>query len=281
MGKLGRRALSYNADLDLIFVYDGSQDAASGIGVHEYTTKLAQRLMVVLQLTTREGYVYKIDTRLRPSGSHGPLVTSLDAFREYHRTSSALWERQALVSARGTAGDRSLIAEVESVAESFVYGRSLTDDDVAEIARLRARMEHELARESAGRWDLKTGRGGLIDVEFVTEMLQLRHGHDHPRVRRRRTEEALDALRAEHLLDAEHHRTLLDGYRFLRRVESRLRIERDQAVHALDPGDPKLAALARRLGYDAPDAAARLLRDLATTRDKVRAVYDEYFAAAR
>jgi [glutamine synthetase] adenylyltransferase / [glutamine synthetase]-adenylyl-L-tyrosine phosphorylase len=281
MGKLGRRALSYNADLDLIFVYDGSQDAASGIGVHEYTTKLAQRLMVVLQLTTREGYVYKIDTRLRPSGSHGPLVTSLEAFREYHRTSSALWERQALVSARGTAGDRSLIAEVESVTESFVYGRSLTDDDVAEIARLRARMEHELARESAGRWDLKTGRGGLIDVEFVTEMLQLRHGHDHPRVRRRRTEEALDALRAEHLLDAEHHRTLLDGYRFLRRVESRLRIERDQAVHALDPGDPKLAALARRLGYDAPDAAARLLRDLASTRDNVRAVYEEYFAAAR
>jgi glutamate-ammonia-ligase adenylyltransferase len=281
MGKLGRRALSYNADLDLIFVYDGTQDAASGIGVHEYITKLAQRLMVVLQLTTREGYAYKIDTRLRPSGSHGPLVTSLEAFREYHRTSSALWERQALISARGAAGDRSLIVEVESVAESFVYGRSLTDDDVAEIARLRARMEHELARESEGRWDLKTGRGGLIDVEFVTEMLQLRHGHDHPRVRCRRTEEALDALRAEHLLDAEHHRTLLDGYRFLRRVESRLRIERDQAVHALDPGDPKLAALARRLGYGAPAAAARLLQDLASTRNKVRGVYDEYFAAAR
>jgi glutamate-ammonia-ligase adenylyltransferase len=109
----------------------------------------------------------------------------------------------------------------------------------------------------------------------------LRHGHDHPRVRCRRTEDALDALRAEDLLDAEHHRTLLDGYRFLRRVESRLRIERDQAVHALDPGDPKLAALARRLGYGAPDAATRLLQDLATARDKVRAVYDEYFATAR
>jgi [glutamine synthetase] adenylyltransferase / [glutamine synthetase]-adenylyl-L-tyrosine phosphorylase len=280
MGKLGRRALSYNSDLDLIFVYDGTRDAASGIGVHEYYTKLAQRLMVVLQLTTREGYVYKIDTRLRPSGSHGPLVSSLEAFREYHRTASALWERQALISARGAAGDRSLIAEVESVTENFVYGHGLAASDVAEIARMRARMEHELARESTGRWDLKTGRGGLVDVEFVTEMLQLRHGHEHPRVRRRRTEDALDALRDERLLDGEHHRVLLNDYRFLRRVESRLRIERDQAVHALDPGDAKLASLARRLGYDGMDAAERLLQDLASTRERIRAVYDHHFGTA-
>jgi glutamate-ammonia-ligase adenylyltransferase len=280
MGKLGRGALSYNADLDLIFVYDGTRDAASGISVHEYYTKLAQRLLVVLQLTTREGYVYKIDTRLRPSGSHGPLVSSLEAFREYHRTASALWERQALISARGAAGDGSLIAEVESVTENFVYGLGLADADVAEIARMRARMEHELARENAGRWDLKTGRGGLVDVEFVTEMLQLRHGRQHPRVRRRRTEDALDALRDEGLLDVEHHGVLLSGYRFLRRIESRLRIERDQAVHALDPNDPKLAALARRLGYEGADASDRLLTDLANTRERIRMVYDHHFRAA-
>ena len=115
MGTLGRRSLSYNSDLDLIFLYDsktGSDNFSDekscltpfSLSVHEYFTKLAQRLLVVLQLTTREGTVYKIDTRLRPSGSHGPLVSSLAAFREYHRTSSALWERQALVSARGATG---------------------------------------------------------------------------------------------------------------------------------------------------------------------------------
>src|SRR5205807_7926225 len=273
MGTLGRRSLSYNSDLDLIFLYDsktGSDNFSDekscltpfSLSVHEYFTKLAQRLLVVLQLTTREGTVYKIDTRLRPSGSHGPLVSSLAAFREYHRTSSALWERQALVSARGATGDRSLIAEAESVIEAFVYGKSLSVDDVAEIARLRARMEQELARESAERWDLKTGRGGLVDVEFVTEMLQLRFGHEHPKVRARRTEEALEALRAEGILDEEHHHGLVEGYRFLRRVESRLRLERDQAVYALDRRDPKLAALARRLGYERDEAAARLLADL-------------------
>jgi [glutamine synthetase] adenylyltransferase / [glutamine synthetase]-adenylyl-L-tyrosine phosphorylase len=280
MGKLGRRALSYNSDLDLIFVYDGSPEPRGGITAHEYYTKLAQRLMVVLQLTTREGYVYKIDTRLRPSGSHGPLVSSLEAFREYHRTSSALWERQALISARGAAGDGSLVAEVENVVERFVYGKGLSGADVAEIARLRKRMEHELARESDARWDLKTGRGGLVDVEFVTEMLQLRHGHDHPPVRLRSTVDALDALRDEGLIDDASHRPLVEGYRFLRRVESRLRIERDQAVHALDHEDPRMAALARRLGYQGADVVARLLRDVDATRERIRVIYDRYLGSS-
>ncbi|MBI2963693.1 MAG: bifunctional [glutamate--ammonia ligase]-adenylyl-L-tyrosine phosphorylase/[glutamate--ammonia-ligase] adenylyltransferase [Deltaproteobacteria bacterium] len=281
MGKLGRRALSYNSDLDLIFVYDGVRPASGELTVREYYTKLAQRLMVVLQLTTREGYVYRIDTRLRPSGSHGPLVSSLDAFREYHRTSSALWERQALISARGVAGDRGLIDEVEAVIEGFVYGRGIDAAGVAEIARLRARMERELARENPRRWDLKTGPGGVVDVEFVAEMLQLRHGAEHAAVRRRRTEDALDALRAEGLLDPERHRRLVDGYRFLRRVESRLRIERDQAVTSLDHADPKLAPLARRLGYESGDAVPRLLRDIGSTREGIREIYRSCFAADR
>lgn len=279
MGKLGRRALSYNSDLDLIFVYDGAQSSSGELTVREYYTKLAQRMMVVLQLTTREGYVYRIDTRLRPSGSHGPLVSSLEAFREYHRTSSALWERQALISARGAAGDRALIDEVETVIEGFVYGHGIDDASVAEIARLRARMEQELARESADRWNLKTGRGGLVDVEFIAEMLQLRHGAEHPAIRCRRTEDALDALSSAGLLDRSHHHRLVDGYRFLRRVESRLRIERDQAVTSLDHRDSKLAPLARRLGYDGANAVARLLREIESTRNDIRETYRCYFAA--
>jgi [glutamine synthetase] adenylyltransferase / [glutamine synthetase]-adenylyl-L-tyrosine phosphorylase len=281
LGKLGRRALSYNSDLDLIFVYDGPAETALGLSLREYYTKLAQRLMVVLQLTTREGYVYKIDTRLRPSGSQGPLVSSLEAFRAYHHASSAPWERQALISARGVGGDRSLIEEVEAVIEGFVYGVEITPEDVAEIARLRARMELELARESASRWNLKTGRGGLVEVEFVAEMLQLRYGRTYPRIRRRRPEDALDALLAEGLLDPADHRRLVDGYRFLRRVESRLRMDRDQAVDSLDLQDPGLGALARRLGYEGSDGPARLARDVDSRREQIREIYRRQFASAR
>jgi len=280
LGKLGRSAITYHSDLDLIFLYDAGRQSPRDLSVHEYFTKLAQRLMVVLQITTREGYVYKIDTRLRPSGSNGPLVSSLEAFREYHRTSSALWERQALISARGVAGDASLAAEADGVITAFVFGRGLDEQGVLEIARMRARMESELGRDDRDHWDLKTGRGGLVDVEFITEMLELRHGHDHPSVRRRRTEEALDALYEARLLSAEDHRALLSGYRFLRRVESRLRIERDQAVDTLDKNDPKLPSLARRLGYQGDGAERRLLGEIEATRERIRAIFDRHFTVA-
>ncbi len=279
MGKLGGRELNYNSDLDLIYVYDGEAEARTKISVREYFTKVAQRLMTILQLTTREGFVYKIDTRLRPSGSHGPLVSSVTSFREYHQTSSALWERQALVRARGVAGDPTLLQEVERIIERFVYGRGLDAAGVAEIARLRARMEHELAGESAGRWNIKTGRGGILDVEFITQMLQLRHGQAHPAVRLRPTEAALSALFQEGLLSEEDTRNLIDGYRFLRRLENRLRIERDQAVEALEHGGARPGALARRLGYPGnPDEAAKeLFRDFQSVRESVRAVYEKSF----
>lgn len=279
MGKLGARELNYNSDLDLIFVYDGSADGRTTISVHEYFTKVAQRLMTVLQLTTREGLVYRIDTRLRPSGSHGPLVSSIESFREYHRTSSALWERQALIRARGVAGDPALVNEVESIIERFVYGRGLDAAGVAEIARLRARMEHELAGESIERWNVKTGRGGILDVEFLTQMLQLRHGQDHPAVRLRQTEAALEALSREGLLSDEDHHALVGGYRFLRRLENRMRIERDQAVEALERAGARPGTLARRLGYGGSpeEAAAELFRDFERIRESVRSTFRKHF----
>ncbi len=282
MGTLGGQELAYNSDLDLIFIYDGRADAEVPISVHEYFTKLAQRLMVVLQLTTREGIVYRIDTRLRPSGSHGPLVSSLGAFRAYHRTSSALWERQALIRARGVAGDRFLIAEVERVIEDFVYGQSLSPEDVVEIRRMRGRMEQELSRETDEKWNVKTGRGGIVDVEFLTQALQLRHGVDHPAVRRRRTLHGLDALHREGLLPEGDHRALLHAYVFLRRVENRLRIERDQAVESFEPRSEHVAALARRLGHQGPAEAvsAALRGEIQAAREAIRELFDRYFSVA-
>ncbi|MGH7823409.1 MAG: bifunctional [glutamate--ammonia ligase]-adenylyl-L-tyrosine phosphorylase/[glutamate--ammonia-ligase] adenylyltransferase, partial [Candidatus Binatia bacterium] len=278
MGKLGGQELNYNSDLDLIFVYDAPARAeAPGLSVHEAFTKLAQRLMAVLQLTTREGYVYKIDMRLRPSGAAGPLVSSLDAYRRYHETSSALWERQALIRARGVAGDASLIAEVERVNQRFVYGKGLGDAEAAEIARLRMRMERELARESPNRWNLKTGRGGIVDVEFVVQMLQLRHGVDHPSVRERSTERALAALLDAGLLPGAELRALHEGYRFLRRLENSLRIERDQPVEALE--HEAAPTVARRMGYTgaSADAARELLADFDSARESIRRIYESRF----
>ena len=131
MGRLGAREMSYNSDLDLIFVYHDARDPAAG--AREVAARVVQRLIAILEAPTREGFAYKLDLRLRPSGNAGPLVASLAGFREYHRRSSAVWERQSLVRARVIAGDAWLGGEVEVSRREFVFERGLTPEQVAEI----------------------------------------------------------------------------------------------------------------------------------------------------
>jgi glutamate-ammonia-ligase adenylyltransferase len=281
MGKLGAGELNYNSDLDLIFLYDAVPDHKEGgeqITAQEFFTKLAQRFISVLQVQTREGYVYKIDTRLRPSGRSGSLVSSLASFIRYHRGSSQLWERQALIKARVVAGDLALKQPVEEVLEQFAYSGTIDRAGVAEIDRLRTRMEQELAKERTGRFNIKTGRGGIVDIEFLVQMLQLRYGQRLPALRQRATLPALVALHACGILAEEDYQTLTQGYRFLRTLENRLRIEQDQPVEALESRGEHLIALARRLGYEGDAAAEHLLADYQSQREAIRACYTRLFA---
>ncbi len=178
MGRLGAAEMSYNSDLDLIFVYHVPNEVAAG--GREGAARVVQRLIAILEARTREGYAYKLDLRLRPSGNAGPLVATLDGFRDYHRQSSAVWERQALVRARVIAGDAWLGDEVESARREFVFGRGLEAAEVGEIVAMRSRMEQEIGAEDRTRLNLKQGRGGLVDVEFITQMMALRYGRGIP-----------------------------------------------------------------------------------------------------
>ncbi|MGH7987853.1 MAG: bifunctional [glutamate--ammonia ligase]-adenylyl-L-tyrosine phosphorylase/[glutamate--ammonia-ligase] adenylyltransferase [Candidatus Binataceae bacterium] len=276
MGRLGAAEMSYNSDLDLIFVYQIADEvAAAG---HEMAARIAQKVIAILETRTREGYVYKLDVRLRPSGNAGPLVTSLAGFRDYHRQSSAVWERQALVRARVIAGDEGLAEEVEEARRQFVFGRALEPDEVGEIAAMRSRMEHEIGVENQHRLNLKQGPGGLVDVEFLTQMMALRHGCKYEGLRQRSTTALLAASGEAGLISPADVGELQADYRFLSRLENRLRIETDRAAWAL-PTDPhELTPLARRMGYDGNDAAARLLAEVEARRARIRALYDRYFA---
>ncbi len=289
MGKLGEAQLDYHSDLDLVFLYDSPQAAeprgrpAGRIAAHEYYVKLGQRIIAYLSAPTREGIAYRLDMRLRPSGRSGPLVSSLEAFRIYHEASSLLWERQALIRARFVAGDPPLGAEAEAIAQRFAYQGGFTPDDLGEIDGLRMRMERELAREDGSRFDVKTGRGGLIDVEFLVQMLQLRFGREHAPLRQRDTLGAAGALRELRLLGARDHRILVEGYTFLRRLGHRLRLERDQDTHILEREPGRLRAVALALGYEekprkSPGAA--LLRDYEKRRERIRACYERFFPEA-
>ncbi len=281
LGKLGGAELNYNSDLDLIFIYDEAADPATAVAAHERFSKFTQRLITVLQTTTREGIVYRIDTRLRPSGRSGPLVSSLDGFRRYHETSAQVWERQALIKARPVAGDSTLGETVAGIVSAFVYRAPLTREEVREIRRLRQRMERELARESRERMNIKTGRGGLVDVEFLTQMLQLWTGGQTPRVRVRNTLDALRALADIGVLSTDDSALLTDGYRFLRRVENALRLAHDRPVEDLDRGRMDLSAVAKRVGIgDGPSAGEALWREYEVRREAIRACYERWFDRA-
>lgn len=276
LGKMGAGEMSYSSDLDLLFVYESRADLAGG-DAHTIATRWAQKMIALLQTPTRDGIVYKIDARLRPSGRSGPLVASLERFESYHRSEAELWERQAHIRARTVYGSQALRGKIESTIESFVYGSSLDDAGVAEIDGLRMRVERELAAEGPGRSNVKTGRGGIIDVEFLVQMLLLRYGRGHPAVRCRGTAEAISALRAEGLLPSADADLLARSYRFLRVLEARMRLERDRAVEQLGTDAGALAPLARRLGYAGEQPGAELLAAYEQVREDVRALYERYF----
>jgi glutamate-ammonia-ligase adenylyltransferase len=286
LGKLGGGELNYHSDLDIVFVYDAGppewwSEQGGGLAPHEYFTRVAQRAISALQTPTREGVAYKIDTRLRPSGNQGTLVSSLAAFEAYHATSAALWERQALAKARVLVGPPALRARIDDAVGRFVYGRGLSDDEVREMAAIRGRIAEERGADG-GSVNIKTDRGGLVDVEFAVQMLQLRHGHDHPAVRLRATREALDALITAGVLDPADGAALRDGYAYLRDLEGRLRIEHDQPVEAIEERRDVMLGLARRLEYEGSDdeAIAALRAELARHRTAIRRAYDRLFASA-
>jgi len=189
---------------------------------------------------------------------------------------SQLWERQALLRARCVAGDREVFEEIrEPVIEASAYAPRQDRAALAtEIRRMRERMESELGRESTRGLNPKTGHGGLVDVEFAVQFLQLAHGHDHPSVRTGSTPEALRRLRAAGLLKEADHAALAQGYEFLRRVELRLRIVHDYGVDHLPEAGPPLTQLARRLGYFGEDPGARFQGEYGRVTSAVREAFD-------
>jgi len=274
LGKLGGRELGYAADLDVVFVYTGDEGESDGpapLGIPEWFSRCAQRLLGALRQRTPHGRLYEVDTRLRPSGSQGLLVTSLAGWRRYHAEVARLWERQALTKLRPIAGDRALGAEVARLAAETVYGappealggaRAIAE----EIGRMRERIERELG----GKHDLKVGAGGVIDVEFAAQYLQLAHGHAHPALRTTSTVEALRAAARAGVAPTREIELLDQGYRFLRGLEHRLRVVHDQPIHRLPDTKIELDKLARRSGF--PDGAV-LLEHFERWQREVRAAY--------
>ena len=255
LGKYGGQELGYASDLDLIFVYSENGETTKGIANVQYMSRLAQRLMHNLQAIHAGGQLYEVDTRLRPSGSQGLLVSSLSAWKNYHMGEAQLWERQALIKIRAIAGDSQLGQSVETMSEHFVYGdspgqngRETIQELASYLSDMRNRMIKELTSKTKGL-DLKVGRGGLQDVEFATQFIQLAYGHKDARLRKKSTLEALGAAAESAVVDPNTVNMLADGYRFLRHLQHRIRVVHDRGDHHLPKDTHERDILARRAGF--------------------------------
>lgn len=249
MGRLGGREMAYASDVDLVFFCDAVDDRK---------IRIAQRVLSALSAPTREGIAYRVDTRLRPSGSAGLLVVSLAAFHAYHQTQARTWERQAWVRARPIAGDlawwnRSARAEVRT----RIF-RPLPDgagDLAREVREMRAMLEKQIGRGVTETYNLKTGFGGLVDVEFAAQFLQLSHGVGDASMRTPHTLSALRRAQAAGHLAADDFSALSEGYRFVHHLENRLRIVADRPVDEVPASDEAWDTLARAARVD-PGAAS-------------------------
>jgi uncharacterized protein (TIGR01777 family) len=240
LGKFGGQELGYGADLDVLFVSE--RDGVEGI-------KQATDLMAFMERQTPTGVLFKVDPRLRPDGEKGPLACSLAAHQEYYRQRAQLWERQALTKARFVAGDERLGREFMELVQRHGYAQPLTVAEWQQIRHMRQRVETERGDARQREWEFKTGPGGLMDVEFLVQALQLAHGGRHPQLRTAHTLAALNRLTALGLVDDEPGYHLRQGYLFLRRVELVLRRLQNTSVSKL-PADPRdQTTLAKRLGF--------------------------------
>ncbi len=226
LGKLGGAELNYSSDIDLLFVCDEAVEAASrrGISASDYFERLAQLVIRLLSEATSTGIAYRVDMRLRPGGSQAPLVLpSIEAVR-YYDSSGRTWERQAFVKARAVAGALELGREFLEQMQPWIYRRYLNRADITGIAALKRRIEKQSASSADARNNVKTGPGGIRDIEFVIQFLQLLNGSDLPALRTSNTLQAIQALEEAGCLTMPEREALAVNYRFLRRLEHFLQI---------------------------------------------------------
>ncbi len=273
LGKLGARELGYGSDLDIIFVYDAGRGEDEDPDLLEYFVRLSQRIISAMTIRTREGSVFSIDTRLRPSGSSGPLVVSASSLLKYHATKTALWERQAFVRARCVAGERSMGQRVVNEVRDIVFRRPLAPEEVKDLLAMRRRMEAEVGPENRNRYNFKTGRGGIVDIEFLVQALELRYAGAEPELRQPATIPALRALREARHLGHEEGSFLEEAHAFLRRIEMAERISRDRPETFIPRDSEALTPLARALNYKGSDPGAKLLEDYEKKTKRVREVF--------
>lgn len=277
MGKLGGRELNFSSDIDLIYLYTepGETNGASRISNEEYFARLCQDLSRLLSTVTPDGFVFRIDTLLRPFGSVGAIALSVDAAERYYEQHGREWERYAMIKARPVAGDLAAGTQLIEALRPFVYRRYLDFGALGALRELKRLIEHD-AHKRGAEANLKLGPGGIRELEFIVQLFQLtRGGHDR-RLRDAQLRPVLAHLGRVGLLPAEAAQTLDACYVLLRRMENAVQLYGDEQTHVLPQDEERRAALCAALGISDWPA---LMQTLDTVRERVRHEYERLFVA--
>ena len=258
MGKLGGGELNFSSDVDLMYLYasdrggvsrSGASGRSAAISKEEYFKRLSQKITSALSDVTPEGYVYRVDLRLRPEGKMGSLAHSLPAFLRYYASRGETWERLALTKTWPVAGDRSLGMKFVKKVARFIHGRPFDRKARSEVKRIKERIDQKMSARGLSRRNVKLGFGGIREIEFIVQSLQVSFGGKAPGIRGRNTRKALRRLLDHGFLSKEEHRDLSAAYRFLRDLENKLQMVSDVQTHAIPVDSEEVRACAIRLGY--------------------------------
>ena len=283
MGKLGGYELNFSSDIDLIFVYSDDAHTDTGNDNSEYFSRLCEFIIKAMSEITPDGYVFRVDIRLRPESSAGVIIRSMESYESYYEGWGDLWERQALIKARSVAGDMAFGNEFIRMIQPFVYQRYLDGVTLteikADIRRTKARIEERLVGEGANlEKHVKLGPGAIRDIEFTVQCLQMIHGAKRKSLCTHNTLEALSALKENKLLNPENAAALTAAYRFLRTVENGIQVEGDQQRYSIPEKETEERELARRVGYQhtaETDALEAFWKDYRTHTEQVRAIFQK------
>jgi glutamate-ammonia-ligase adenylyltransferase len=272
MGKLGGQELNYSSDVDVLFVYSDegavfketpspgeksrkTRKAASPsasqstLKNHQFFNRLAEAFIAEIGRMAPEGMLYRIDLRLRPEGETGPLNRSLAGYENYYAQWGQTWERMMLIKTRCVAGDESLAAEFLEMIQSFRYPRSINEGVLREVAAMKDRIENEVLKADELERNVKLGRGGIREIEFVVQALQLLHAGRQPFLQGSQSLPGLEKLAQYDLLNREDACALADAYCFLRKVEHRLQMDDNRQTHTIPPAHDAQARLASLMGF--------------------------------
>ncbi len=278
MGKLGGMELNFCSDVDLIFIYDGEgkcrkNSKATEMATREFFARLVQMVVAFLQERTEQGFLFNVDLRLRPEGETGPLIKNMQATENYYFTVGQTWERMALARAMPVAGDLSLGGEFLEEIHSFVQPRHPPPTIIQELAATRARFGGD-RNDPENQANIKTGWGGIREVEFFTQGLQVLHAGAQPFLQTRSTQDALDRLSQYNIINEKEKEDILTAYMLLRKVENRLQIEQENPAHELPVNEEKRQSLAESLGHV---NWLQLEDELTSHRGTVRNAYESLF----